>query len=260
MNLFILTDLEGIAGVLDIEFMKRDNEKYQIACRCLEKSINLVTNAAFEAGVDKVYYLDGHGGGGNVNPENIDKRAVKCDIHQWQDLIISGKIDFQIEIGAHARPGTIGGFLDHTLSSMAFFTFKVNGIEMSEYSLHALFCSAHKVPIIACIGDEMACRQAKEYNPTVFTGAVKYAKIRNQATDYENADEILTSTVKTAIANYKSVGFYTLEAPYTLDVTYYRTDMCEDVIARRGEIYDRLDARTLRKRFDKIVRYDDLKL
>lgn len=260
MNLFILTDLEGIAGVLDIEFMGRDKEKYQIACRCLEKSINLAVEASFEAGVENVYYLDGHGGGGNVNEENIDKRAVKCNINEWQDLVISGKIDCQIEIGAHARPGTVGGFLDHTLSSMAFFTYKVNGIEMSEYSIHALFCSAYNVPIIACIGDEAACRQAKEYNPSIFTGAVKYAKIRNQSTDYENADEILVSTVKTAIKNYKSVGFYKLEAPYILDVTYYRTDMCEDVIKMRGEIYERIDARTLRKRIGKIVRYNDLKL
>ena len=68
------------------------------------------------------------------------------------------------------------------------------------------------------------------------------------------------NTVKESIKNYKSVQLYELEAPYTLDVTFYRTDMCEDVIELRGDIYERLDARTLRKRIDKIVRYDDLKL
>jgi len=260
MNVFILTDLEGIAGVADIDFMSRDKEKYQKACRYLENSINLAIDAALEAGADRVYYLDGHGGGGNVNEENVDKRAVKCNIHEWQDLVVSGEIDCQIEIGAHARPGTVGGFLDHTFSSKSVFTYKVNGIEMSEYSIHALFCSAHKVPVIACIGDEAACRQAKEYNPSIFTGTVKYAKIRNKSIDYENADEILVNTVKESIKNYKSVQLYELEAPYTLDVTFYRTDMCEDVIELRGDIYERLDARTLRKRIDKIVRYDDLKL
>ena len=260
MKVFILTDLEGIAGVTDIEYMRRDGEKYATACDCLEKSINLAVGAAFDAGADEVYYLDGHGGGGNVEESAIDKRAVRCGIKGWQDIIQSGEIDCQIEIGAHARPGTIGGFLDHTLSSMHFFTYKVNGIEMSEYSLHALFCSAHKVPIVACIGDAAACRQAKEYNPTIYTGSVKFATERNFSTDYDDADEILVNTVKEAILNYKSVGLYNLAAPYTVEVTYYRTDMCEAVLARGTEGVRRIDARTIAKTVDIIERYDDLKL
>ena len=259
MNVFILTDLEGIAGVADIEYMGKDPAKYATACACLEKSINLAAGAAFDAGADKVYYLDGHGGGGNADESAIDKRAIKCDIKEWQDIIQSGEIDCQIEIGAHARPGTIGGFLDHTLSSMHFFTYKVNGIEMSEYSLHALFCSSHNVPVVACIGDAAACRQAKEYNPTIYTGSVKFATERNFSTDYENADEILVNTVKEAIENYRSVQLYKLEAPYTVEVTFYRTDMCEAVIARGSAGVRRIDARTIAKTVDMIERYDDLK-
>lgn len=260
MNVFILTDLEGIAGVSDMEFVKESNPKYATACKLLCESINLAAEAAFAAGADKVYYLDGHGGGGNVIEELITPKIKKCDIVEWQDLIISGEIDCQVEIGAHARPGTLGGFLDHTLSSMHFFSYKVNGVEMSEYSIHALFCSAHGVPIVACIGDEAACKQAKEYNPNIFVGAVKHADRRNFATDYENADEILQSTVKRAIENYKSVGLYTIPAPYTVSVTFLRSDMCEELLDRRSGGLVRVDARTLSKTIDKIVRYDDLKL
>ena len=259
MRLFLLTDLEGIAGVCDIEYMKRDSEKYAIACECLTNSINLVVRTAFEEGAEAVYYLDGHGGGGNVIEEKIDKRAVKCSLSEWQDLIISGSIDCEIEIGAHARPGTISGFLDHTLSSMHIFTYKVNGIEMSEYSLHALFCSAHGVPIAACIGDAAACDQAREYNPTVITGAVKSAKIRNEATDLPNADQILVDTVRRALAEYRSVGLYKLELPCTVEVTYYRTDMCEAVLAKGNPAVIRKDARTIAKTVDHIERYDDLR-
>ena len=259
MNLFILTDLEGISGVTDIEFMDRGSEKYAAACKYLARSINLAVEAAFDAGVDKVYYLDGHGGGGNVNESDVDKRVVKCDIHQWQNLIRSGEIDFQIEIGAHARAGTVGGFLDHTFSSKSIFTYKVNGVEVSEYAAHAIFCSTHKVPIIACIGDEAACRQAQEYNPSIFTGAVKCATVRNHSTDFDDADEILVNTVKEAIKNYKSVGLYDLGAPYTVEATFYRTDMCEDVLANGKPGVTRLDARTIAKTVDRIERYFDLR-
>ena len=258
MNLFILLDLEGIPGVTDIGYMDREGEKYQDACRYLTRSMNVAAEAAFSAGVDKVYYLDGHGGGGNIIVEEVDRRAVKCDINKWQDLIISGEIDFQIDLGSHARAGTIAGFLDHTFSSKEFFAYRVNGIEMSEYSIHALFCSEHGVPIIACIGDEVACRQAREYNPTVYTGAVKIAKIRNKATDYANGYEIIKDTVIEAIKNYKSVKLYNLESPYTVQLTYYRTDMCDGVMARASENVTRVDARTVSKTLEKINTYWDV--
>jgi len=259
MNLFILTDLEGISGVTDIEFMDKNTAKYAAACKYLTKSINLTVSAAFDAGADKVYYLDGHGGGGNVNESDVDERAVKCDIYQWQEVIRSGEIDCQIEIGAHARAGTVGGFLDHTFSSKSIFSYKVNGVEISEYAAHALFCSTYKVPIIACIGDETACRQAKDYNPTIFTGAVKRATVRNYSTDFDNADEILVETVKEAIKNYKSVSLFDLGSPYTVEVTFYRTDMCEQALANAKPGVTRIDARTIAKTVDRIERYYDLR-
>lgn len=259
MNVFILSDLEGICGVTDIEYMGRDTEKYRSACKYLTESINIAIDAAFSAGAEKVYFLDGHGGGGNVIDDLTDKRAKKCDINEWQDLIISGEIDCQIDIGAHARPGTVGGFLDHTLSSMHIFTYKVNGVEMSEYSLHALFCSAHGVPLVACIGDEAAVKQAREYDQSIYIGAVKHATERNFATDYEDADAILRNTVIESIKNRGSVQLYKLKAPYTVEVTYYRTDMCEQVYKKGVVGVSRPDARTVKKTVDRIVRYDDLK-
>ena len=69
-------------------------------------------------------------------------------------LLQNGELDCQIELGAHARAGTLGGFLDHTITSKAWFSHKVNGMEMSELSLHALLCAQYAVPVIACIGDE----------------------------------------------------------------------------------------------------------
>ena len=259
MNVFLLTDLEGIAGVTDIEFMDRAGEKYPIAREALCKSINLATNACFEAGAQTVYYLDGHGGGGNVYAEKIDPRAVKCDLATWEALLREGKIDCQIELGSHARAGTIGGFLDHTVTSREWFSHKVNGVEMSELSLHALVCGAYGVPVVACIGDEVACRQAKEYIPEIVTGAVKRAEMRNFAVDYENADEILVRTVKKALQNVGAVSIYRAQLPATVELTFYRTDMCEATLANCKGPAERVDARTLRKQVEFIGSYWDLK-
>lgn len=259
MNVFLLTDVEGIAAVTDIDFMDRDGEKYLIAREGLCESINLAVGACFDAGAEHVYYLDGHAGGGNVYEERIDPRAVKCDLAMWSALLREGAIDCQIELGAHARAGTVGGFLDHTVSSKEIFCYRVNGIEMSELSLHAVLCGAYGVPIVACTGDEIACAQAREYIPQIYTGAVKKADCRNFATAYENADEILVKTVKEALENYKKVPPYRMEMPLTAEVTFYRTDMCENALARRGGDVERVDARTLRRSVEQLASYDGLR-
>ena len=259
MNVFVLTDFEGIPGVTDIDFIDRTGEKYRLGCRFLEKSINLVTETCLDFGVEEVYYLDGHGGGGNVCDENIHPKARRCKIPDWENLMISGEIDCVIELGSHARAGTIGGFLDHTVTSKEWFSHRVGGLEMSELSLHALLCGAYGVPIVACIGDETACRQAREYIPEIKTGAVKSAETRNLAKPYENTDAIIVETVRSALESYKSIPPYKVELPTTVELTFYRTDFCERVLAKCGPEVERVDARTLRKQVTGIKKYRDLK-
>ena len=259
MNVFLLTDVEGIAGVDDIDFMDRTREKFKLARDYLTDSINLAVGACYDAGAEKVYYLDGHGGGGTVWLERVDGRAKKCTIGEWQELLRLGEIDCQVEIGCHARAGTIGGFLDHTINSKQYFWIKVNGIEMSELALHALVCGKYGVPVVACIGDAMACRQAAEYIPGIFTGAVKHADCRNVAQTYDNADGILTDTIRRALAGWRSVPLYTLPEPLTVELACYRTDFCEAHLAHGNHGVERVDARTLRKTVDVLRRYEDLK-
>ena len=259
MNVFVLTDFEGIPGVTDIDFMDRDGEKYKLGCRYLENSINLVTETCLDCGAERVFYLDGHGGGGNVKDENIHRAACRCSIADLEDLLQSGSIDCVIELGSHARAGTIGGFLDHTISSKQWFSHRVNGKEMSELSMHALLFGAYGVPIAACIGDEAACVQAKEYIPEIVTGAVKSAKTRNLAQPYENTDEIIVDTVRSALECYCSIPPYCTQLPATVELTYYRTDFCESALAKCGPEVERVDARTLRKTVSRLEKYKDLK-
>ncbi|MBE5782674.1 MAG: hypothetical protein E7329_05075 [Clostridiales bacterium] len=258
MNIFLLTDVEGIPGVNDISQMDRTGEGYQIARKMLCESINISVEACFQNGANTVYFLDGHGGGGNVIEELIDPRAIKCSIMEWQQLLKDGKIDYQIELGSHARAGTIGGFLDHTLSSREYFWIKHNGLEMSELSLHAVLCAKYGVPIIATMGDEAACRQAKEYIPGIYTGPVKNAECRNQAETYDNYREIIADTIAAALKHPEKVGMIQYIEPIVVEHAYYRTDMCEKALERWGEKATRIDARTLQKTV-MIDTYADLK-
>ena len=259
MNIFLLTDLEGIAGVDSITQMDRTSPEYENTRMLLCNSINKAVAACFEANADKVYYLDGHGGGGNVFEDLIDPRAQKCSLQEWVELLKSGSIDCLIELGAHARAGTINGFLDHTVGSKTIFSIKVNGIEMSETSLHAALCGKFGVSVIAVTGDEATCCQVKEYIPNCFTCAVKNATERNIATTYPDADQKMHDTIVTAITNYKSVPPYQVSEPCTVEETYYRTDICESAIRKVNVPFERIDARTLKKTVSTIASLEDLR-
>ena len=104
-----------------------------------------------------------------------------------------------------------------------------------------------------------ACAQAKEYIPDLYTGAVKHATERNVAVRYENADTILTETVKKSLENYKTVSLYRLSEPATVEWTFYRTEMCETALKRCGEDVERVDARTLRRSGVRLGNYASLK-
>lgn len=260
LNVFLLTDMEGVAGIDSIDDMDRESERFSLSRKKLCAEINLAVDACFEGGADRVYYLDGHAGGGNVIESLIDPCALKCSLADWQTLLATGEIDCQIELGAHARPGTVGGFLDHTLSSRTIYSVKINAREMSEFALHAMLCAKYKVPIVAVTGDEVACMQAREYVHDVFVGAVKRASCRNVALTYPNAESIIRKTILQALAKYNEVSLIPFTEPLTVEYTYYRTDMCEDALANCKTEVQRPDARTLCKVSPTLSCYADLKI
>lgn len=266
MNVFILTDLEGIPGVTSMDdIIPRGTETYARSCRMLEKTVNLVVQTCVENGAENIYYRDGHGGGGNIDPENIDPRAVQIDIDEWNELVPKGKIDCVLYIGAHARAGTLGGFLDHTFKSKVIFEFLLNGEPASELSYIAALHGAFGVPCALCVGDTVACEQAKEYIPEIRTAVVKHATERNFCQDLPNAEQIIKDAVVDALKNYPSIPPYKVSLPVTIQQTTYRSDMTDALYATimangNPKHVERVDARTLRRTATEINSYWDLRI
>ena len=259
MNVFIMTDLEGIGKVTSIDYMDTSSRQYEVARKLLTEEINYVGKLCKKYGADNIYYLDGHGGGGNVYEDKIYDYLKKVDIATWQNLLKDGKIDCQIELGSHARAGTIGGFLDHTINSRQWFSYKVNQREYSELAMHVSVCSRYSVPIAAVIGDETACEQAKQYIKNIVTAPIKKADSRNKCVDKANAEQIIENAISAALANYKEIDLLHESFPAEIELTFYRTDMCEETMSMCECEFERVNARTLRKFVNEINSYDDLK-
>lgn len=261
MNILLITDLEGVPGVTDIDFADTENEKYQKAKLYLTECINKTGDFCLKYGAEKVYFFDGHGGPkmNNVIDEITDSRLIKTDAGGWQNLAREGKIDACIELGSHARAGTVGGFLDHTMSSKVIFTHRINGEEQSELSLHALFLGEFDIPTVCCIGDKAACDQAKEYIAGIVCAPIKTATQRNSCTDEKNPYNIIECAVKEALSSINKIKPIKAKKPIKVEVTYYRTDMCEGALVGKTDT-ERVDARTLRKVSRTIEKFSDLNI
>ena len=243
----MLTDIEGIPEIFNISEIDRSSDDYIFAREKLTDIINFVTSCCKQNGAEKIYFLDGHAGGGNVIDEKITSDAEKITIPQWEELAKQGKIDCVLEIGSHARAGTTGGFLDHTLNSSKIFEHKINGKAQSELSIHALFCGIFNIPTVLCCSDDAACEQAKQYIPDIITAPVKTAHKRNECKGYENPKEIIEKAVAKALCNYKSIKPLKADEKITVSTTFYRTDMCEDALEKAKFPCIRIDARTLER-------------
>lgn len=105
------------------------------------------------------------------------------------------------------------------------------------------------MPCVLCIGDRVACEQAKEYIPETRTAVVKEGTERNLCHDLPNAEQIIREAVADALQNYRNIPIYKLSLPITVQQTTYRTDSTDlmyKAMMEKGRPVERLDARTLR--------------
>jgi len=261
MNVMIMTDLEGISGVHTIDCIPEGTDLNRMACERLMADVNAAIDGAFLGGAEKVYVVDGHGGGKNFIDELLDPRAIKVSVQGYSDAVAAGEVDACIEIGAHAKAGTMTAFLEHTQSSKTIFGYSVNGVEYGEVAQGALFAGAFDVPIVMISGDVAACEESKAcLDKNLAVAAVKKAINRNNAEcmALKEAEELIRAAAKDGVERYKEFKPFKVDMPMTIRQTYMRTDFCEKIIDMYNGNIKRVDSRTVEKVVDKITCYRDV--
>ena len=248
MKIYIHTDLEGISDICDHEIIRSDHPKHRFCIERLMADVNAAVDGAFLGGADVVTVLDSHGGGGNFDLSLLDPRADldTKDNNKWW-----GKLDESYDgtffIGAHAKAGTINGFLDHTQSSEAWFNYLVNGRKTGELGQWAIVAGHFGVPMLMVSGDEAACAEAREFFGPIECVPVKQGVGRHYARpyDYDNNLENIKNAAKNAIGLVETCKPYKPVLPMEIILETTRSDYCDNIANNTG--VDRIDARTVRK-------------
>ena len=228
MNVYIMTDAEGISGIYDREQVMPAGSRYNEGRMLMTEDINTCVEAAKEAGAQKVYVRDCHASGNNVIWEKLSPKADYYITGSAQGNRMPGieECDGIILLGYHAMAGTPHAILEHTMSSASVQNYWINGSRAGETAVDAAIAGDFGKPVIMVSGDDKVCIEAKTLLPWIVTAEVKkglgcyYAMLLPR----EKAMALLREKVKEAIKNFPNAKPYILDKPVKL-----RIEKCERI-------------------------------
>src|SRR5919202_4298096 len=153
MKVYIMTDMEGVAGVVSsVDYCAPDSRYYEVGRELTTLETNAAIEGALDAGATEFLVVDGHGHGA-IDPVKLHPAA----------LLMAGRplgypfgcdqsFDATFIIGQHAKANTDGGQLCHTGS----FTVEdqvLNGQSLGELGINMLFAAYYGVRTVLVTGD-----------------------------------------------------------------------------------------------------------
>jgi D-amino peptidase len=219
MKLYLMTDLEGVAGVYDWE--SRDDTSpmgYAVRARqqrWLAQEVSAAVDGLCAGGATRVIVNDGHGAGYTIDLDHVDPRAeVINGLNRPFWLPYQDGCDAAGIVGGHAKAGTPDACLCHTMST-AIREWTFNGISLGEMGLQAAIAGHFGVPFVFVTGDLHACREMEALIPGVVTVPVKIGIGRQAALQLPpaRAQELIRAGARRAMDAIDKVEPFRLESP-----------------------------------------------
>jgi D-amino peptidase len=173
MKVYIMTDMEGVAGVINCkDWCEWDSRYYGIGKELLTKETNAAIEGFFAGGATEVVVADGHGSGG-IDGLLLDPRVELIrGFPGPYPFLLDSSSQFIAWIGQHAKACTEYAHLAHT-NSFACIDQTINGISVGEFGEMVMCASELGVRSIFLAGDEAACKEAQALVPGIETASVK---------------------------------------------------------------------------------------
>ncbi len=254
MKAVMMTDLEGVAGVVSFADQSYpDGQYYEAAKRLLTGEINAAVDGLSAAGVEEVLVIDGHGPGG-VCYEDLHPGARLLHGRPLAPAAVRDPLvasyDVAVMVGQHAMAGVADANLGHTQNSRAIDYYKLNGRPIGELAQFALYCGALGVPLIFVSGDDAGCREAEALVPGITTAAVKQGLSRSSAISLAMSESRrrIRAAAECAVRRHQAAPLPPLRwpGPYVLEKRFFHTDVADAAAAVPGA--ERVDSQTVRLR------------
>lgn len=173
-KIYLMTDLEGVAGVMDfVNWCTPESRYYELAKEFLTLEVNAAVEGFFDAGAEEILVADGHGCGG-LQVKFLDPRVriLRGRPSPAYPFLLDRSYDAIAWVGQHAKSRSEYAHIAHT-GTFSVLDTTVNGVSVGEFGEIALCASELGVRSVFASGDEALTREAEELIPGIETVAVK---------------------------------------------------------------------------------------
>jgi len=249
MRIWIMTDMEGVAGVLSFDdHASPQGRWYDLSRKLLTQEVNAAIDGAFDSGASEILVVDGHGAGG-IDVEELEK-GVRLLAGSPIPLPwgIDGTFDAAFIVGQHAMAGTERAHLSHTESHTSIQNVWMNGKRIGELGIVAAVAGHFNVPTVLVTGDRAACLEAVAIIPNVETVAVKEGISHGAAVSVAptEARRLIREGAKSALMKKDFVKPFKLPSPVELKVEFTEAYKGSAENLSMKPHMERVDTRTVR--------------
>jgi D-amino peptidase len=258
MRVHIISDIEGVAGVVKSEQGDAGEALFEEARRLYTEEINASVRGAFAGGATEVVVMDCHGAGkgwtfNSLIPDQLDPRCDFVVQQEWTEYteFLEDGCDAALFVGMHAMAGTPDGVLNHTVSGTGWRSLAFNGTLVGETGINAALCGTWGCPVLMVTGDAASCREATALlGDGLTTVAVKQGLGRFSARHIApvRARELIEKAAASALSDRTAVRPYDPGSPGEIRVVLSTSDEVERY--RHHAVVEIVDGRTLVSRAD----------
>jgi D-amino peptidase len=237
MKVFLSTDMEGTAGVVDWEQCVGDGPEAAAGRRLLLAEVNAAIEGAVAGGATEVVVNDSHSTMRNLPAGELAGGASYISgshkpLYMMQGL--DGSFGAILFISYHGSVGAPAG-LSHTYNPRAVVEARLDGVVTGEAGINALVAAHYGVPVVLVTGDRCACEETAALIPGVHCAIVKehVSRLAAHSLHPDHACALIRETAQQAVACASSAGPPPL-ASAVLEISVRTTDIAEAATWVRG--------------------------
>jgi len=244
VRVHVISDIEGVAGIVKWGQAGGDLPLYQEARRLYTEEINAAVRGAKAAGATEIVVMDCHGAGGDYTfnsllPDLLDPACEFVVQQEWTEYteFLEQGCDAALLVGMHAMAGTPDGVLSHTVSGQAWQALRFNGTLVGETGINVALCGQWGCPVLLVTGDRAVCREATALlGGGLTTVEVKQGLGRFSARSLTatRAREVIEEGARQALRDLSAVPPYDPGRPCEIQVDFTTPDRLEEYRHRRG--------------------------
>ena len=175
MKVFLSSDMEGTAGVVDWQQCVGDGPEAAAGRALLLAEVNAAIEGALAGGATEIVVNDSHSTMRNLPADALAGGASYISgshkpLYMMQGL--DDSFDAVMFVSYHGSVGAPAG-LSHTYNPRAVIEARLDGVVTGEAGINALVAAHYGVPVVLVTGDRCACEETAALIPGVHAAVVK---------------------------------------------------------------------------------------